>query len=84
MFQWSSVIMVSNILTYHYFFIQFYSNNILGEVDDDINFSYEENTEVDYSCAASLNNDMWVFGGTYKTHQVSFEWPDTSSYIDNG
>ena len=73
MFQWSSVIMVSNILTYHCIFIQCDINNILGEVDDDIDFSYEDNTEVLYSCAASLNDEMWVLGGSSKKRQVNFK-----------
>ena len=73
MFQWSSVIMVSHILTYHYLFIQCDNKNILGEVDDDIDFSYEANTQVSLSCAASLNDEMWVFGGNSKKRQVNFK-----------
>ena len=56
---------------------------ILGEVDDDINFSYGANTEVHDSCAASMNDEMWVFGGHSKRRQVNFEWPGKSSDIDN-
>ena len=47
------------------------NNNILGEVNDDINFTFEDNTEVDYSCAASLNDEMWVLGGYNKERQVN-------------
>jgi len=47
------------------------NNNISGEVDDDINFTFEENTVVYYSCAASLNDEMWVLGGMYKERQVN-------------
>ena len=59
------------------------NNNILGEVDDDIDFSYEDNTEVYYSCAASLNNEMWVFGGSAKKRQVNFNWTDNNADIDH-
>ena len=65
--------MESYILTYHYSFILCENNNILGEVDDNINFTYDANTEVYYSCAASLNDEMWVFGGYYKRRQVNFK-----------
>ena len=44
---------------------------LLGNVDDDINFTFEANTEVSRSCAATLNNEMWVFGGWSKTRQVN-------------
>ena len=52
-------------------FIQCDNKNILGEVDDDIDFSYEANTQVSLSCAASLNDEMWVFGGYNKKRQVN-------------
>ena len=42
-------------------------------MDDDINFTYNTNTEVDFSCAASLNDEMWVFGGYYQEQQVKFK-----------
>ena len=45
-------------------------NNILGEVDDDINFTFEDNTEVEFSCAASLNDEMWILGGNSLRRQV--------------
>ena len=48
------------------------NNNILGQVDDDINFAYEDNT-VYYSCAASLNDEMWVLGGGNQKRQVNFK-----------
>ena len=44
-------------------------------MDDDINFTYEDNTEVFYSCAASLNDEMWVFGGNSKKRQVNSKLP---------
>ena len=65
--------MVSKILTYHYVFILCDNKNILGEVDDDIDFTYDANTEVYNSCSASLNNEIWVFGGNSKKRQVNFK-----------
>ena len=55
-------------------FINFSYNDTIysGEVDDDINFTYETGTEVFGSCAASLNDEMWVFGGYYQKRQVNF------------
>ena len=44
----------------------------LGNFDDDIVFTYGTGTEVDASCAATLNNEFWVMGGTYKRRQVIF------------
>jgi len=37
-----------------------------GEFDSDINFTYEANTHVYLSCAATLNNEMWILGGHQK------------------
>ena len=65
--------MVSKIKTYYNLFINCENNNILGEVDDDINFTYDTNTEVYRSCAASLNNEMWVLGGSSKQRQVNLK-----------
>ena len=48
-------------------------NNNSGEIDDDINFTYDTNTEVYYSCAASLNGEMWVLGGYNHKRQVNFK-----------
>ena len=59
------------------------NNNILGEVDDDINFTYEETTEVYYSCAASLNDEMWIFGGYYQRRQVNFKLLDNRLDMTN-
>ena len=49
--------------------------NTLGEVDDDINFTYEENTGVYFSscCAATLNDEMWVLGCRPSKRQVNFD-----------
>ena len=60
-----------------------WQQNILGEVDDDINFTYEENTEVYRSCAASLNDEMWVFGGFFIERQVNLKWTDNRAGIDS-
>ena len=49
-------------------------------MDDDINFTYEDNTGISNSCAASLNDQMWVFGGTTQ-NQVNFKYPDNSADI---
>ena len=43
-----------------------------GEVDYDINFTYEDNTEIRGSCAASLHDEMWVLGSHSKKRQVNF------------
>ena len=59
-------------ITLSLLFIANDNNNILGEVDDDINFAYEDNS-VYYSCAASLNDEMWVLGGAYKERQVNLK-----------
>jgi len=59
------------------------NNNNLGEVDDDIDFTFEENTEVYESCAASLNDEMWVLGGWYKKRQVNLKLLDKKVNINN-
>ena len=64
-------------------FIQCDNNNILGEVDDDINFTYEDNTQVYRSCAASLNDEMWVLGGYTKKRQVNLKLLDKKVDINN-
>ena len=43
----------------------------LGNVDDDIVFKYDVETEVEASCAATLNDEFWVIGGYYKKRQVN-------------
>ena len=62
--------MVSNVFTYHNI-IFIVTKNTSGKVDDDINFTYEANTEVWGSCAASLNDEMWVLGGNNQNRQVN-------------
>ena len=51
-------------------------------MNDDINFTYDANTEVYRSCAASLNDEMWVFGGDDQRRQVNFKCPDNRAGID--
>ena len=38
---------------------------------NDINFVYDASTEVEGSCAASINDEMFVFGGRNKKRQVN-------------
>ena len=52
---------------------------ILGEIDGDIDFTYGpyewrngDTTHVAGSCAATLNNEMYVFGGQFVERQVNF------------
>ena len=42
----------------------------LGNVDDDIVFTFEDDTEIYESCSATLNDEFWVIGGYYKKRQV--------------
>ena len=70
-------------ITLSYFFIANDNNNVLGEVDDDINFTFEDNTDVVYSCAASLNDEMWVLGGANKKRQVNLKLFDKRVDINN-
>ena len=51
-------------------------NGILGNVDDDIAFTFEKDTEVFGSCAATLNGEFWVIGGQKKKRQVIFNSPE--------
>ena len=70
-------------ITLSLFFIENDNNNILGEVDDDINFTYEDNTQVYRSCAASLNDEMWVLGGNNQRRQVNPKLLDKRLDINN-
>ena len=47
-------------------------NTCLGEYDDDIDFTYDTNTETYKSCSAILNDEMYVFGGGTHKRQVNF------------
>ena len=42
-------------------------------MDADINFTYDANTEVLYSCAATLNDEMWILGGNSQKRQVNIK-----------
>ena len=52
------------------FIIHVYFWEYSGDYDDDLNFEYGSDTEVETSCVASLGGEMWVFGGTYEMRQV--------------
>ena len=43
-------------------------------VDDDISFTYEADTEVEMSCAATFKDEMWVLGGSHHKRQVIFQY----------
>lgn len=50
-----------------------------GEYDDDINFTFNSVREVHGSCAATLKNEMYLFGGggelgTRRDDKVIFWW----------
>ena len=57
--------------------------NFRGDIDDDINFEYEPNTEVYQSCAATLDGEMWVLGGYYKRRQVKIDSSDYRLYLNS-
>ena len=42
-------------------------------VDALTRFTYQTGTEVLHSCAATLNNEMFVFGGRNQKRQVNIE-----------
>ena len=61
---WSQILKVGQSqLTY----IEIFSK---GNVDDDTVFTFDDDTEVEYSCAATLNDEFWVIGGLNKKRQV--------------
>ena len=39
-------------------------------MDDETVFTYDTDTEVHQSCAATLNDEFWVIGGSNKKRQV--------------
>ena len=41
-----------------------------GNVDEDTVFTFDEDTEVYASCAATLNDEFWVIGGKNQKRQV--------------
>ena len=43
---------------------------ILGNVDYDPEFTFDEDTEVYGSCSASLKDEFWILGGNNKKRQV--------------
>ena len=73
MFPWSSVPMVSmGDLFISSIIIKIIRTS--GEIDNDINFNYDANTEVLNSCAATFNGNMYVLGGKFKPKQVYFKY----------
>ena len=44
-----------------------------GNVDEDNVFTYDEDTEVYASCAATFNDEFWVIGGRNQKRQVIIE-----------
>jgi len=42
----------------------------LGNIDGDTVFTFDADTEVWQSCAATLNDEFWVIGGLNKKRQV--------------
>ena len=42
-----------------------------GDYDHDLDFTFANGTAVMESCTASLNGEMWVFGGYEHNYQVS-------------
>ena len=63
-------------VTYNFIFIECDKKNYLGNVNNDIDFTYEPNTGVTDSCAASLNGEMWVLGDFNNKRQVKFKLSD--------
>ena len=43
-----------------------------GNVENDLQFNYGENTETYDSCGATLNGQLWIIGGWNERNQVSF------------
>ena len=43
-----------------------FSNFILGNFDDDLDFEYGVGTNTYRACGASLEGQMWIFGGSDK------------------
>ena len=46
--------------------MNFYSGNI----NEDLTFEYDANTQAQYGCAATLKNQFWYFGGNSYKRQV--------------
>ena len=57
---------------------------ILGELDADLNFTYapyqwsaaggSNHVRTMAACSATINNEMYVFGGQFVSRQVNFEF----------
>ena len=72
--------MIHNKLFVNYKACSLIDFSVQGNVDDDIVFTYETDTEVSCSCAATLHDEFWVIGGTNKKRQVSIK---LSKYFPN-
>ena len=48
------------------------NREIKGEVDENIEFEFEADTEVNGSCVATLKGEFYVLGGTNYKRQVIF------------
>ena len=44
---------------------------ILGNINEDLAFEYGDDTETQYGCGATLQNQFWYFGGYNHKRQVS-------------
>ena len=51
-------------------------------MDNDINFTYDLNTEVYESCAATLDGEMFVLGGRNEERQVNTKKGQKSEQSD--
>ena len=47
-----------------------FDNFYLGGVTENFEFTINDDTEVDISCSALLNGELFVFGGRNKRNQV--------------
>ena len=44
---------------------------ILGNINEDLAFEYDDGTETQNGCGATLQNEFWYFGGANHNRQVS-------------
>lgn len=66
-------------MTYHYSIVHhnfFYL--CLGNIDSDIIFAFDADTEVDQSCSSTFNGEHFVIGGVNKKRQVYYHNDKTS------
>ena len=41
-----------------------------NDISDEFNFNIAENIELHFTCAVTLNNEMFIYGGDYLDTQV--------------